>query len=266
MFTKRSYVMTAIAAAVVVVAFAAGPSSFVPDSVFKATSLTGWHTVGQADWRVENGEIVGTPKSPGGGWLVLDKSYQDVGFFASVKCAEGCKTGLLFRMEKTPEGMHGVLVSLNPNDLATYNVKLDAQGQEISREKLGPFSGGVIRYSALAPAPTAGRGGAGRAGRGGGGAAAAEGEAPVAAGGSNYGGRAGLPIGLLEAEWNGVQVIMDADIIRPSLNQAGASGGGRSGIAPGAVRQGPRTLAFLWISRTCWIALCNDDLVMRVGG
>src|SRR4051794_22632510 len=105
MFTKRSYVITAIAAAVVAVAFAAGPSSFVPDSVFKATSLTGWHTVGQAEWRVENGEIVGTPKSPGGGWLVLDKSYQDVGFFASVKCAEGCKTAVLFRMQKAPEGM-----------------------------------------------------------------------------------------------------------------------------------------------------------------
>src|SRR3954447_8482733 len=117
MFSKRSYVMTAIAAVIVAAAFGAAPSAFVPDTVFKAASLSGWHTLGQADWRVENGEIVGTPKSPGGGWLVLDKSYQDVGFFASFRCAEGCKTGVLFRAEKTPEGMSGVLVSLSAGDL-----------------------------------------------------------------------------------------------------------------------------------------------------
>ena len=28
--------------------------------------------------RVENGEIVGTPTAPDGGWLLLDKGYQDV--------------------------------------------------------------------------------------------------------------------------------------------------------------------------------------------
>jgi hypothetical protein len=237
MFRKRSYVMTAIASVIVVAAFAAAPSSFIPDSVFKATTLSGWHTLGQADWRVDNGEIVGTPKSPEGGWLVLDKSYQDMGFFASFRCAEGCKTGLLFRAEKTPEGMKGVLVSLNTGDLAAYNVKLDAQGQETSREKLGPFGGGVIRYSALAPPPAPARGGAGRAGRGGagGGRGAAEGgetAAPGRAGGA-AGGRAARPAGLNEGEWNTVQVIMDADIIRPSLNQAAAGGGGRGGMAPG---------------------------------
>jgi len=242
MFSKRSYVMTAIAAVIVAAAFAAAPSAFVPDTVFKAASLSGWHTLGQADWRVENGEIVGTPKSPGGGWLVLDKSYQDVGFFASFRCAEGCKTGVLFRAEKTPEGMSGVLVSLSAGDLTAYNVKLDAQGQETSREKLGPFSGGVIRYSALAPAPAPGRAGAGRAGRGAapGRGAAAQGEMPAGGGGNGYGGPASLPVGLLEGEWNTIQVIADADIIRPSLNQAGASGGGRGGIAPGVTGDGGR--------------------------
>jgi hypothetical protein len=248
MFRKRSYVITAIAAAIVVAAFAAAPSAFISDSVFKATNLSGWHTLGQADWRVENGEIVGTPKSPGGGWLVLDKSYQDVGFFASFRCAEGCKTGVLFRAAKTPEGMSGVLVSLNTGDLASYNVKLDAQGQETSRDKLGPFGGGQIRYSAQAPPPAPGRGGAGRAGSGRGGAAAAasEGdmaEAPAgrgsaAGGASGYAGRAGRPTGLSEGEWNTIQVIMDADIIRPSLTQAGASGGGRGGIAAGVTGDG----------------------------
>ena len=78
-----------------------GPS-FRPDYSFKGSALAGWHTLGDATWRAENGEITGTPKQPGGGWLVLDRSYQDVGFYASFKCAGECKTGLLMRAEKTP--------------------------------------------------------------------------------------------------------------------------------------------------------------------
>lgn len=224
MLSKRVYLISATAAGIVAAAIAAVPPSFVPDTVVKSTTLAGWHTIGQADWKVENGEIVGTPTSAAGGWLVLDKAYQDVGFFASFRCDEGCKTGVVFRLEKASDGMHGVLLSLGQGDLATYNVQLDGQGVETGREKLGPFSGGVIRYSALAPPRTAGRGGAGAGGRAGRGAPPA---------GSGYGGPAGLPIGLREGEWNSIQVIMDADIIRPSLNQAGTSGGGRGGIAPG---------------------------------
>jgi hypothetical protein len=229
MLSKRAYLVSATAAGIVAAAIAAVPTSFVPDTVFKSTTLAGWHTLGQADWKVENGEIVGTPKSPAGGWLVLDKSYQDVGFFASFRCAEGCKTSVLFHLEKASDGMHGVLVSLDQGDLATYNIQLDGHGVETGREKLGPFSGGVIRYSALAPPPAAGRGGAGRGGQAGRGAPPA---------GSGYGGPAGLPIGMREGEWNTIQVIMDADIIRPSLNQAGTSGGGRGGIPPGVTGDG----------------------------
>src|SRR6185437_2069335 len=57
-------------------------ASFLADHVFSGSELTGWHTFGQADWRAENGEIVGKAHAGGnGGWLVLDKSYQDVLFF-----------------------------------------------------------------------------------------------------------------------------------------------------------------------------------------
>src|SRR5208283_4197392 len=80
-----------------------GPS-FRPDYSFKGSALAGWHTLGDATWRAENGEITGAPKQPGGGWLVLDRSYQDVGFYASLKCEGNCKAGLLMRAEKTPQG------------------------------------------------------------------------------------------------------------------------------------------------------------------
>src|SRR2546425_12376691 len=89
--------------------FAASPN-FLPDVVFKGSSLTGWHKLGQTDWRAENGEIIGTSKESGG-WLVLDKGYQDIAFYAGVRCAGACKTGVLLRAEKTADGMKGIYVS-----------------------------------------------------------------------------------------------------------------------------------------------------------
>src|SRR4051812_27647142 len=39
--------------------------SFKPDETVRGSSLKGWHPLGQADWKVQNGEITGTAK-PGG--------------------------------------------------------------------------------------------------------------------------------------------------------------------------------------------------------
>src|SRR5262245_52922452 len=112
----------------------AGPS-FRPDVSVKGSALTGWHTLGAASWRADNGEIVGTPNT-GGGWLVLDRSLQDVAFYASFLCASGCETGVLLRAEKTPQGMKGVYVSLSGTGVANYSVTLDAHGKILSREAL----------------------------------------------------------------------------------------------------------------------------------
>jgi hypothetical protein len=126
---------------------AAGPT-FRPDFVFRGSALTGWTPIGDADWKAQNGEIIGTPKQPGGGWLVLDKSFQDVAVFSNVTCTGECKAGVLLRAEKTADGMKGVYVSLTTGDLASYALKLDPQGKEIERTQL----------------PSAGRGGGGRGG------------------------------------------------------------------------------------------------------
>ena len=108
MLHKRAALIAAITAALQAPVFGSGPT-FTPDATFKGSSLAGWHVLGSADWRAQNGEITGAAKQGGdGGWLVLDRSYQDVGFYASFRCAGGCKTGVLFRAEKTPEGMKGV--------------------------------------------------------------------------------------------------------------------------------------------------------------
>ena len=82
-------------------AFGDNGPTFRADTLFNGSSLAGWHVLGNADWKAQNGGIVGTPKDAGSGWLVLDKSFQDVGFYASVHCTSGCKTGLLMRAEAT---------------------------------------------------------------------------------------------------------------------------------------------------------------------
>src|SRR5437879_12760948 len=57
--------------------FATGPT-FRADYRFTGSSLSAFKPLGQADWKVQNGEIVGTPKDPAGGWLLLDgKMFQD---------------------------------------------------------------------------------------------------------------------------------------------------------------------------------------------
>jgi len=95
----------------------------MPDWTFKGSTLDGWKAVGQASWTASNGELVGTPKAPEGGWLILDKSFQDLQFGADFRCAAGCKTGVLFRAEKTADGgMKGIYVSLTPGETGSFAV------------------------------------------------------------------------------------------------------------------------------------------------
>jgi hypothetical protein len=74
--------------------------TFVPDWTFKGSALTGMQQVGQATWRAENGEIIATPTSPDGGWLLLGNGYQDVQLAASYRCAAACTVGIMVRSEK----------------------------------------------------------------------------------------------------------------------------------------------------------------------
>jgi hypothetical protein len=209
---KRVF-LTLAAAALLAPAFAAGPK-FIPDVTFKGSSLTGWHTLGQADWKAQNGEITGTPKPGGnGGWLVLDRSYQDVGIYASMRCTGGCRTGILFRAEKTAEGMKGIYVSLDAGEVASYRVTLDADGKELRREPLRP-AGGTVR---IAPPPNPNA--APRGGRG------------AAPSGLVVGAAASLPIkpakpGLQPGEWNAVELFMDANIVRAFINFDRETAGG----------------------------------------
>ena len=124
---------------------AVGPS-FLPDVVFTGSSLQGWHTTGSAEWRAENGEIIGRPTAPSGGWLILDKSYQDVGVYLEYRCSNGCQTGVLFRETKTDSGMTGTFVDLADPQVPTYSVTLGSDGAMSSRDK-ARNGGGLVRFT-----------------------------------------------------------------------------------------------------------------------
>ena len=161
----RLLFLLATSAAFLTVPVTATRSTFVPDWTFKGSTLTGWHVLGAADWKAVDGELVGTPKSADGGWLILDKSFQDVQFGADFKCTGGCRTGVLLRAEKTPTGMKGVFLSLDDGEVGGYAVTLDANGKILTRERLRP-GGGLMRIApsreAAAAAAAARGAGAGR--------------------------------------------------------------------------------------------------------
>jgi hypothetical protein len=194
--------------------FATGPS-FHPDATLTGSSLTGWHTFGQAEWRAENGEVVATPKG-GGGWLVLDRPYQDVGLYTQFRCAGDC--GVLLRAEKTPTGMKGIYVALSDVDLGTYSVTIDAQGQIVERNKLRP-GGGLMR---IAPPPS--------------GEPARTFHPPVST--------VKLPFtppdgSLRPNDWNQVEILFDANIVRTFLNDGREHGAvGDEGYGPIALYSG----------------------------
>ena len=229
---------------------AEGPANdFRPDSTFSGSTLGGWHTLGASQWRAQNGELIGAASGPGGGWLVLDASYQDLDFFARFRCAGECRTGVLFRAEKTADGMTGVYVALNAGELSAFRVTLDAAGREIARDSLrgvGPF----IRSAPAAPAAGAPAGST----RSGG---------PVR-GGAGIGGPTMTlpkplaplmppPSGLRAGDWNTLSVALDADIIRSTLNQsvdiaAAATDDRASGYGPVALFVGSGEVHFRDVS------------------
>jgi hypothetical protein len=206
-------------AAVMAIVFALPPltatrGNFVPDWTFKGSTLAGWRTLGEAEWKATDGVIVGTAKSPGGGWLVLEKMLQDVQVGFDVRCAAGCKAGVLLRAEKTADGgLKGIFASLSPDDLVSYAVTLDANGKELTRERLRGSGGVMARWAPTAADVAAAE--AARGARGGGGTP----------GGGRGAGRGAPPNPINADDWNDINIVLDASILRPSVNGRGAGGG-----------------------------------------
>ena len=244
---KRVFGIMATAIWLLVPVFATGPT-WIPDATFKGTSLAGWHVLGQADWRAQNGEVVGTVKPGGsGGWLMLDRSYQDAAFYAAFRCSSGCKTGVLFRAEKTAEGMKGIYVSLTEGDMAAYRVTLGPYGQELQRERLpsAPTSPRILPPPAPAAAARAG------ARRGGGGRAASPVNLPFAP----------PKPGPRSANWNEVEIIIEVNNVRAWVNEISEATIGRAEEENG--RYGPIALYVGGTGEVRFKDIAYKDLAIR---
>jgi hypothetical protein len=210
----------------------AAPRDFIPDVVFNGSSLAGWRSFGQAEWRAADGEIIGAPRHPDGGWLLLNNSYQDIQLYAELRCGQQCKAGLLMRAEKTGDGgLKGIFVSLANGDTDPYEVVLSPQGKEISRTRLeraiaqfarmavGPWTNGQAHVPGFSrPAPTLQEQQA----------EAAKPTLPAARQSGPPPGFAAPPRPAIDGnDWNTVQVIVDADMVWMTLN-------GRRGFANAA--------------------------------
>jgi hypothetical protein len=202
------------------------PAEFVPDGAVKGSALTGWKAVGDADWKVQNGEIIGTPRAGGaGGWLVMEKGFEDVQLFTNYRCTGSCKSGILLRAAKQADGgMKGMFVSLTDGEYGSYHLTVDAAGKETARER-------------ITAAPRAG----GAGGAGGGGAAATAGRAAGGGGAAPAGGRAaGAPAAAPAAGERGGAAAPAAPAANaqapaaaaPARGGGGGGGGGGRGAAP----------------------------------
>jgi 3-keto-disaccharide hydrolase/FG-GAP-like repeat len=241
MDSRSPRLVATVAVAVSAMAFeliAAGPANFKPDGMVTGSSLSGFHVVGDADWKAQNGELVGMAKSGGGGgWLVMDKGFQDVQLYTSYRCTGGCKSGILLRAQKTPDGgMTGVYVSLTEGDTTAYSVTIDPAGKELTREPLAAPAGrgGGGGGAARGGAPAAGGAAPGAATGGSTAPATAAPTTPSSGGGQGAGpatGRAtppGTQVGssgrrapvLKPGEWNDVYVLASAASLRTTFGGA----------------------------------------------
>ena len=169
--------------------------NYVPDMPYRATSIAGVRVLGDAAWRAEKGEYVGTPKCEAGGWLILDRSLQDVGVFGELRCTGGCKTGVLLRAEKTASGMKGVYVALAGEEPAVYAVTLDAAAKSSRANGFARLAASCVSRRRRRPRSPRGRGG-----RGGGRAAAGRRRSCPSAAGD----------GVKADDWNLVELLLDA--------------------------------------------------------
>jgi len=184
-------------------ALVAQSPSFAPDGTFGGSSLSGWQQVGSAQWSASNGEITGT----GTGLLIFNKPAQDSAVYLQFRCEGECNAGILMRTTKGASGVSGDLLTIRPQELVGYHATFDESGKLAEHTQLR-LAGGQIRFAP--PPPAAG--------------APARRFTPPEPLPMPAGATAPLqrPVhGLRNGEWNDVEVLLDADILRAFFNDGG---------------------------------------------
>lgn len=225
--------------------------SFTGGSTLTSGTLGQWTQVGTARWAAQGDEIVA---SGGPGLLVSKASMQDAGMYLQFKCDGTCNTGVLMRMVKSGDGYKAQMIAIEGSETAAYAVTLDAQGEITDKQKLRS-AGGTIRFAPPAPPP-------GSPQRAGGMPAMRPAPAGVT-----------LPIqrpqqGVTANDWNDVEVLLDADILRAFVDGGGgqASGAtdGMDGFGPIALYSGGSGTLHLRAVSYRDLAM-KDDPIEKVG-
>src|SRR5690554_2564697 len=189
--------------------------TFIPDYIFEVSS-DNWRVLGETEWRVKNnGEIIGTAeKQSQRGLFILDTAFQDVGFQVSFKSSGEGELGVIFRLEKSEEGMHGLLVSVQGDEVVPFRISFDVEGQEVNRERLRQAGG--IWYRVAPP----------------------EDKTNAEPQRVNFPPRPAEPedlplsrpnTALRQEEWNKIEVFLDVNVIRTFLNDGREIGGAIDG-------------------------------------
>lgn len=80
-------------------------ADWMPDTIYSGEMIDGLPAGGEVDWHIEGKDIVARPRPGGrGGWLLLDRPLQDVAAYVEFKCANPCDAGLVVRAARTDGG------------------------------------------------------------------------------------------------------------------------------------------------------------------
>ncbi|HTH82090.1 MAG TPA: FG-GAP-like repeat-containing protein, partial [Mucilaginibacter sp.] len=181
--------------------------SFPPDYSFKGSNLTDWHPMGNGSWQAHDGEI--SVNANGSSTLLASgRSFQDVLVHTLIKAAPGSEAGILIRLQKTTDGYKAILMAVKDNEAANYKVTFDAQGKELTRERLRN-AGQLIRVAPKPPADApAGSNGNARRGNGGNRRSSGPADLPM---------KAPSPA-IVPGDWNQFEIAVDFNIIRKFVN------------------------------------------------
>ena len=105
---------------------------FIPDVTFDGSDLSDWQAMGSVNWQATATGIEGKARGEGG-VLLSSESYQNAAFFSQFRCEGVCDAGILARVESTENGYRAVMVGLEDERVIPYRVELDKQGRITSK-------------------------------------------------------------------------------------------------------------------------------------
>ena len=177
--------------------------------------------LGQATWRAENGEIIGTPSGPDGGWLLLENGYQDVQFAALYRMRRRSAPPASWCDPKRAGWDEGASTRSSPvTSDRRLPVTVGPAGQHPRHRE--PLARQRRRAGALCSAASAAeRGASGRGGGGGGGRAGRDAAARIRRGSCRCS-RQPPDSSYRATDWNRVEIVVDVDVFRSNVNGRGS--------------------------------------------